>query len=312
MMGPACELASDSSGFVTNWASGSFASCPAWYRKLMFQRKVPLSSVTNATLSTWSIQRRKSFQESEQVQEQIPVLKKPSKFIEESSSRSFIEKAVLLWLQDSATRDATLLKKAFCEDRLNLRVATEIICSRTSSQIQQLKPLYFNMYRVYLEHEIEHQTHGHHKKMLLKYLATPRYEGPEVDQLMVGDDARAHYKAGEKRLGTDEKTFIRIFCERSRAHLTAISEAYLRLYERPLEKAVKHETSGHFERIEASGCQVVATVAGKEAVSRIFAKEKVAILQKRMKGFRIYKLQGTFLWQKMGANTPSFVASGGA
>ncbi|KAK1383444.1 hypothetical protein POM88_021179 [Heracleum sosnowskyi] len=44
MMGPACELASDSSGFVTNWASGSFASCPAWYRKLMFQRKVPSSS----------------------------------------------------------------------------------------------------------------------------------------------------------------------------------------------------------------------------------------------------------------------------
>ncbi|KAK1392939.1 hypothetical protein POM88_011995 [Heracleum sosnowskyi] len=39
MMGPACELASDSSGFVTNWASGSFDSCPAW-----FQRKVPLSS----------------------------------------------------------------------------------------------------------------------------------------------------------------------------------------------------------------------------------------------------------------------------
>lgn len=72
--------------------------------------------------------------------------------------------------------------------------------------------------------------------MLLKYLATPRYEGPEVDQMMAGDDARALYKAGEKRLGTDEKTFIRIFCERSRAHLAAVSEAYMRLYERPLEK----------------------------------------------------------------------------
>lgn len=73
-------------------------------------------------------------------------------------------------------------------------------------------------------------------QMLLKYLATPRYEGPEVDQVMAGDDARALYKAGEKRLGTDEKTFIRIFCERSRAHLAAISEAYMRLYEKPLEK----------------------------------------------------------------------------
>ncbi|KAK1385314.1 Annexin [Heracleum sosnowskyi] len=185
-----------------------------------------------------------------------------------------VKKAVLLWLQDPATRDATLLKKALREDRLNLRVATEIICSRTSSQIQQLKPLYFNMYRVYLEHEIEHQTHGHHKKMLLKYLATPRYEGPEVDQLMAGDDARALYKAGEKRLGTDEKTFIRIFCERSRAHLAAISEAYLRLYEKPLEKAVKHETSGHFEYA------LVTVLNCAENPGKYYAK----VLRKAMKG----------------------------
>lgn len=72
--------------------------------------------------------------------------------------------------------------------------------------------------------------------MLLEYLTKSRYEGPEVDQMMAGNDARALYKAGEKRLGTDEKTFRRIFSERSRAHLAAISEAYERLYEKSLEK----------------------------------------------------------------------------
>ena len=65
----------------------------------------------------------------------------------------------------------------------------------------------------------------------------PRYEGPEVDQMAASNDARALYKAGEKRLGTDEKAFIRIFSEKSRAHLAAVSEAYQRLYEKStLEK----------------------------------------------------------------------------
>lgn len=49
-------------------------------------------------------------------------------------------------------------------------------------------------------------------------------------------DAKALFKAGEKRLGTDEKTFIRIFSARSRAQLTAISSAYHDMYGNPLKK----------------------------------------------------------------------------
>lgn len=63
-----------------------------------------------------------------------------------------------------------------------------------------------------------------------------RYEGPEVDRASVDHDAKALYKAGEKKLGTDEKTFIRIFSERSRAHLAAVSSAYHSMYSRKLKK----------------------------------------------------------------------------
>lgn len=72
--------------------------------------------------------------------------------------------------------------------------------------------------------------------MLLAYVSTPRYEGPEVDRMIVENDAKALYKAGEKRLGTDEKTFIHIFSERSRAHLAAVSSAYHSFYDKKLEK----------------------------------------------------------------------------
>lgn len=72
--------------------------------------------------------------------------------------------------------------------------------------------------------------------MLLAYITTHRHEGPEVDRSMVELDAKALYKAGEKKLGTDEKTFIRIFSERSRAHLAAVSTTYHNIYDRKLEK----------------------------------------------------------------------------
>ncbi|KAI9102120.1 hypothetical protein K1719_023630 [Acacia pycnantha] len=74
-------------------------------------------------------------------------------------------------------------------------------------------------------------------------------KGPEFDQERVEKDAMNLYKAGEgKMLGTNEKTFIRIFSDRSRTHLAAIAKAYERNNGHSLEKALKKETSGYFER----------------------------------------------------------------
>ena len=67
-------------------------------------------------------------------------------------------------------------------------------------------------------------------------MGIPRYEGPEVDPTIVTHDAKDLYKAGEKKLGTDEKTFIRICTERSWAHLAAVASAYHHMYDRSLEK----------------------------------------------------------------------------
>jgi hypothetical protein len=54
--------------------------------------------------------------------------------------------------------------------------------------------------------------------------------------VMVEKDAKALFKAGEKKLGTDEKTFIHIFSERSRAHLAAVDSAYHDIYGNTLKK----------------------------------------------------------------------------
>ncbi|CAN4102578.1 unnamed protein product [Withania somnifera] len=185
-----------------------------------------------------------------------------------------LEKAVLLWMYDPAGRDATILRKALSGDVVDPTAATEVICSRTPSQIQHFKQLYHSIFGFHLEDDIDFVALEDHKKLLLAYVRTMRYEGPEVDRASVEHDAKALFKAGEKKLGTDENTFIRIFSERSRAHLAAVSCAYHSMYGNSLKKAVKNETSGLF------AFALLTILQCAENPAKYFAKE----LHKAMKG----------------------------
>lgn len=185
-----------------------------------------------------------------------------------------LKKAMMLWLLDPATRDATLVRQALTGDVIELHAATEVLCSRTPSQIQTMKQAYFARFGSYLEHDLHYQTSGHHEKLLLAHIGTIRYEGPEVDPSMVAKDAKDLYKAGEKKLGTDEKVFIRIFTERSRAHLAAIALAYHDTFGGSLEKAIKGETSGLFE------FALLSILRCAENPAKYFSK----LLRKSMKG----------------------------
>uniref|UniRef100_A0A1D1Y0F7 Annexin n=1 Tax=Anthurium amnicola TaxID=1678845 RepID=A0A1D1Y0F7_9ARAE len=185
-----------------------------------------------------------------------------------------LEKAVLLWMHDPAGRDATIVRHALSEGAIDLNSATEVICSRTPSQIQTFKQAYHAKFGANLEHGIQYQASGDHQKLLLAYVRTMRYEGPEVDHKMVEKDSKDLLKAGEKRLGTDEETFIRIFSGRSRAHLAAVASYYKNAFGNSLEKAVKGETSGKFE------CALLTILRCAENPAKYFAKE----LHKAMKG----------------------------
>ncbi|KAM1934980.1 hypothetical protein ACFX15_019108 [Malus domestica] len=185
------------------------------------------------------------------------------------------KKSVLLWMQDPPTRDATIIRQAMAGGAIvDLRAATEVICSRTPSQILHFKNIYFSAFGVYLEQDIELHTSGDHKKLLLAYVATPRYEGLEVDRAAAEHDSKALFRAGERRLGTDEKVFVQIFSGRSSAHLATVSAAYHNMYGSSLKKAVKKETSGYFEHA------LLTILQCAEHPGRYFAK----VLHRAMKG----------------------------
>ncbi|CAO2163309.1 unnamed protein product [Urochloa humidicola] len=190
------------------------------------------------------------------------------------------KRAMLLWILDPPSRDATILKQALTGDITDLRAATEIICSRTPSQLHIMRQTYRARFGCYVEHDVTERTSGDHQRLLLAYLAIPRAEGGHgagawVDTSLAALDARELYKAGERRLGTDERVFVRVFSERSWAHLAAVARAYHHMYDRSLERAVKGETSGNF-------CFGLLTVlrCAADTPARYFAK----ILHKAMKG----------------------------
>lgn len=68
-------------------------------------------------------------------------------------------------MPDPAVRDATVVRKALSGDVIDLKAATEVICSRTSTQIQHFKQIYHARFHAYLEHDIEYQATGDLKKV---------------------------------------------------------------------------------------------------------------------------------------------------
>jgi annexin D len=187
------------------------------------------------------------------------------------------KRAMLLWILDPASRDATILKQALTGDvTTDLRAATEVVCSRTPSQLHLLRGTYRARFGCHVEHDVTGRASGDHQRLLLAYLAVARREEApaEVDAAAAAQDARDLFRAGERRLGTDERAFVRVFSQRSAAHMAAVARAYEHMYDRPLDRAVKGETSGSF------GFGLLTVLRCAECPARYFA----GLLHKAMRG----------------------------
>lgn len=71
-------------------------------------------------------------------------------------------------MPDPARRDAMILHDTLTTDT-DLKAATEVICSRTPSQIQHLKQLYHTLYGTYIEHAVQTQASGDLEKVSLSF-----------------------------------------------------------------------------------------------------------------------------------------------
>ncbi|VDK36217.1 unnamed protein product [Taenia asiatica] len=146
----------------------------------------------------------------------------------------------------------------------------EVICTSTNSEIEELKKEYAKVCQKHgkaatettLEDDIVGDTSGYFKRILVALLAAQRHEPTEqqikdianrgidsiIDKKAAEADAQKLYDAGEKRLGTDEETFITILCTRSPWQLLGISRAYEKISKLRLVEAIASETRGYFRQ----------------------------------------------------------------
>ncbi|XP_033139582.1 annexin D5 isoform X1 [Brassica rapa] len=167
----------------------------------------------------------------------------------QSELHGHLKKALLLWMPEAVERDASILKQALRGAVTDHKAVAEIICTRSGSQLRQIKQVYLNTFGVRVEQDVESEASGNHKRVLLAYLNTTRYEGPEIDDKIVENDARVLKKAVARKHKSDDQTLIQIFTDRSRTHLVALRSTYRSMFGKELGKAIRDETRGNFEHV---------------------------------------------------------------
>ncbi|RNA43808.1 annexin B9-like isoform X1 [Brachionus plicatilis] len=139
------------------------------------------------------------------------------------------------------------LKKSVDRMGTDEEALIDIMCTKTNAEMMQLKNTYQQMYRSNIEKDVAGDASGYFRRFLVSLMASNRSDSPPDYQRAV-QQAQALYQAGEKRMGTNEVEFNRIFASESYAQLRIIFEEYYKLTGHDIEKVLRKEMSGDVER----------------------------------------------------------------
>eukprot|EP01113_Clastostelium_recurvatum_P009461 TRINITY_DN1455_c0_g1_i8.p1 TRINITY_DN1455_c0_g1~~TRINITY_DN1455_c0_g1_i8.p1 ORF type:complete len:581 (-),score=129.09 TRINITY_DN1455_c0_g1_i8:53-1795(-) len=120
----------------------------------------------------------------------------------------------------------------------------EVLVGKCNAELAMMEKAYEREHKKSIRHALESELSSHLKHLLVG-CATPREEGKPVNADAARADAERLYKAGEGKIGTDEKAFVEIFNNRSYAHLRETFRIY--------ETAHKHHSMTHAIESEFSG-----------------------------------------------------------
>jgi annexin A7/11 len=90
---------------------------------------------------------------------------------------------------------------------------------------------------------------GDFKDAVKDLLGCDRNENPTINPAEVMDDVKTLYKAGEGKIGTDEKKFYKILCNKAPWHNQAVNAAYAKEHKHSLEVAISKEMSGWLKEL---------------------------------------------------------------
>ncbi|XP_030314827.1 annexin A6 isoform X2 [Calypte anna] len=184
------------------------------------------------------------------------------------------ERLIVSLMRPPAYSDAKEIKDAIAGVGTDEKCLIEILASRTNQEIHDLVAAYKDAYERDLEADIVGDTSGHFKKMLIVLLQGAREEDDVVSEDLVEQDAKDLLEAGELKWGTDEAQFIYILGRRGKQHLRLVFDEYMKISGKPIERSIRAELSGDFEKL------MLAVVKCVRSTAEYFAER----LYKAMKG----------------------------
>ena len=159
------------------------------------------------------------------------------------------EDAVIALFYDPVEYDCYQLRKAMKGLGTDEDTLIEIIATRPNWMIKAINKKYQEMYKKNLQKDVESETSGTFKRLLVSLLQGNRSENTHPNQEERTKNAKELYEAGEKNWGTDESMFNKIFCVRSPLEFAAICKAYHKLTGHTILQAIDKEFSGDSKKL---------------------------------------------------------------
>lgn len=136
--------------------------------------------------------------------------------------------------------DAHRLYKAMKGLGTNETVLIEILCQRTYAQRKEIISQYKTQFGKDMVSDVKKETGGNFHDLLKALLMSPaEFCAHEIRDSLAG-------------IGTDEIVLIDILCSLSNSEMVELRNAYRTMYKKDIEKEVRSDVSGYFQRLLVS------------------------------------------------------------
>ena len=159
------------------------------------------------------------------------------------------KKLMLALFTDPVEYDADCIYRAIKGAGTDEETLIEIFASRPNWYLNKIKSIYNEKYKKDLEEHVRGDTSGDFRRLLVSLIQGKRSTNQYPDKDECVKIAKNLYEAGEKRLGTDEEVFNKIFALSSPHELIAISREYHKITGNLLTTAIDREFSGNIKKL---------------------------------------------------------------